>query len=161
MAVINVTALTPQAAARPGYVYKDIHLDLVKGYSSGSNNQLFKTKERADLVADYDYQAIRTSIYNLLTTNFGERILIPTYGLNLKKYLFLPVTQENGLLMGEEIKTGITTWEPRITLQNVTIIADEENHRYKVTINALLTRLQNAVIVLPGVLSNSGFQYIV
>ena len=63
--------------------------------------------------------------------------------------------------MGEEIKTGITTWEPRITLQNVTIIADEENHRYKVTINALLTRLQNAVIVLPGVLSNSGFQYIV
>lgn len=161
MAVINITALTPAVKTPPAFTYKDLHLDLVKGYSSKENSQLFKTKERSDLVADFDRDAIRTSIYNLLTTSAGERVLTPNYGLNLKKYLFIPVTTENALLIGEEIKTGIATWEPRITLQSVTIIADEDNNQYQITINALITQLQNTPVTLPGILSNSGFQYII
>ena len=161
MAVINITALTPTTRTTQPFTYKDIHLDLIKNHSAGSNGQFFKTKERADLVADYDLTAIKTSIFNLLTTSAGERVLTPDYGLNLKKYLFIPITTQNALLIGDEIKSGIATWEPRITLQNITIIADEDNNQYQITINVTINQLQNSSVSIPGVLSNSGFQYII
>ena len=86
--------------------------------------------------------------------------MTPNFGLNLKKYLFLPVTSQNALLLGNEIKSGVTMWEPRVTVQQIGVVTDAENNAYEITLIVSLNNLQNSSLTLPGILSNSGFQFI-
>jgi len=167
MASLKITALSPTvyktgntatSEVSGGYTYKDVALDLRTGFNK--SDELFKANVEKDLVAIYDSDAIRNSLSNLFNTNNGERVLTPSYGLNLKKYLFLPVTTQNALLLGSDIKSGITTWEPRVTVQQISVVTDEENNTYEVSLTVSLNNLQNTTLTLPGVLSNSGFQFI-
>lgn len=158
MAKFEITSLNNVNLVDNQFVYKDLALDLSMGYSQ--NNQFFKNKEILDLVADVDFKAIRNSIFNLFNTNQGERILNPTYGLNLKQYLFEGVNKQNGSLIGDAIKTGITAFEPRVNIEQIAIIADEDNNSYEITLIVSAKALQNRTISLPGLLSNSGFKYI-
>jgi phage baseplate assembly protein W len=167
MASLKITALSPTNYATGdiassevvgGYTYKDIFLDLETG--NLKSNELFKSPQNRDLVAIYDATAIKTSLSNLFNTNNGERVLTPNFGLNLKKYLFLPVTPQNALLIGNEIKSSIVMWEPRVTVQQIAVVTDADNYTYEITLVVSLNNLQNSSLTLPGILSNSGFQFI-
>lgn len=167
MASLKITTLSPTnyttgktaaSEVNGGYTYKDLFLDLKTGNTK--SNELFKTPQDKDLVALYDAGAIRVSLSNLFNTNNGERVLTPNFGLNLKKYLFLPVTSQNALLLGNEIKSGVTMWEPRVTVQQIGVVTDAENNAYEITLIVSLNNLQNSSLTLPGILSNSGFQFI-
>jgi len=46
---------------------------------------------------------VRNNLKQLLSTDLGERVLLPRYGLNLKKYLFQPMDDE----LFETIKSDI------------------------------------------------------
>ena len=48
-------------------------------------------------------ELIRNNLKQLLSTDLGERVLLPRYGLNLKKYLFQPMDEE----LFEAIKSEI------------------------------------------------------
>ena len=48
---------------------------------------------------------IRQAVSQLLRTEKGERLMLPNYGCNLKKYLFRPITQQ----LFQEIQETITT----------------------------------------------------
>jgi len=48
---------------------------------------------------------VRNNLKQLLTTNLGERILLPRYGLDLRKYLFQPMDN----ILFESIKQEILT----------------------------------------------------
>jgi phage baseplate assembly protein W len=166
MASLKITALSPtnyktgnvaSSEITGGYTYKDIFLDLKTG--NLKSNELFKDPQNRDLVAIYDTDAIKASLSNLFNTNNGERVLTPSFGLNLKKYLFLPVTSQNASLIGNEIKSSIAAWEPRITVQQIAIITDADNYTYEITLIVSFNDLQNTSLTLPGILSNSGFQF--
>lgn len=158
MANYAITSLNSITFTDKEFVYKDIALDFKLGYSN--NTQFNKKNEILDLVADVDYAAIRNSIFNLFNTNQGERLLNPDFGLNLKRYLFEGVSKENGILIGDVIKSGIQQYEPRVTINQITIVADEDNNTYEITLVVGIQTLQNRVVTLPGLLSNSGFVYI-
>ena len=158
MANYKITTLNSVNLTDNKYIYKDIALDFKMGYSN--NGQFYKNKEVKDLVADVDYKAVKNSIFNLFNTNLGERILNPSFGLNLKSYLFEGVTRETGYVIGDVIKAGISRFEPRVTIQRITIIANEDQNTYEVTLIVSIKALQNATLTLPGIVSNSGFQYI-
>ena len=44
-----------------------------------------------DIVVSKDASAIKQAIVNLLLTNKGERLMNPTYGSDIRKYLFEPL----------------------------------------------------------------------
>jgi len=103
------------------YTFVDLHLDLKEDtiLSPGSNRPV---KQR-DIKVDYDESAIKNSIINILNTIPGERFLIPEFGANLKKYLFLPVTKTTAEAIGNTILDAIEKWEPRVTIENIWVVS--------------------------------------
>jgi phage baseplate assembly protein W len=115
------------------YFYKDLALDI------STANIVTPTKEfpqpGIDIQASYDIQAISNSLLNLFNTTPGERMLFPNYGLNLKPYLFSPITAGNGKAIGQTILDKIKAFEPRISVIFVDVIADIDKQQYEITIS--------------------------
>jgi phage baseplate assembly protein W len=59
---------------------------------------------------------IEMSIKRILTTRLGERVMLPTYGSNLWKYLFEPLTPMNKDRIKSCVINSLALWEPRIQL---------------------------------------------
>lgn len=75
-----------------------------------------------------DYKSlIRASIQRILMTTPGERVMLPTFGCNLKKYVFDP----NDSILDSELETeiilAIERWEPRVTISSVSFSINENS----------------------------------
>ena len=64
---------------------------------------------------------IQSSLHVLLSTSLGERMMQPTYGSNLKDYIFEPLDASLDAFLKDLIKTAILYFEPRIHLDKVTL----------------------------------------
>ena len=65
---------------------------------------------------------IQQSLSILLSTSIGERFLQPSYGADLRNYLFEPLNSGMKALIKDKIETAILYHEPRIKLLNVNLI---------------------------------------
>ena len=114
------------------YVYKDLSLDLALTKIESPGFRL--PVPGADIKADFDLGAINNSLTNLFNTLPGQRFLFPEYGLDLYQFLFSPVTEDNGDLIGNKIYQGILQYEPRVVPKRVKVIVDPDNNQYLITI---------------------------
>lgn len=114
------------------FIYKDLSLDLTQtkiqapGYSIPIPG--------ADIRASFDQAAITNSLQNLFGTTPGQRFLFPEYGLDLKSFLFSPITEANGNVLGNRIFSGISTWENRVNVKKVQVNLDPDNNQYIINI---------------------------
>lgn len=114
------------------FIYKDLRLDFE---IQGEYNSVFEQKlDKNDVKVSYDELAIRNSLRNLFNTKRGQRFLFPLYGLDFYEFLFEPCTEYNGQTLGERIVTAIRTFEPRVKVNKVTVIAEPELNTYFVDI---------------------------
>lgn len=158
MATIKVQSIAEPSKTESDFLYTDLRLDLQLDYTR--NNEFLKRKEVKDLKIDYDYAAVKNSIYNLFTTIPGQRILNPYFGLGLQKYLFNPVDEDIARLIGNDILRGLTRFEPRVRTNSIDVVADELNQEYIITlIISLLTIDPVTGFKMVGILSNSGFNF--
>jgi uncharacterized protein len=67
------------------------------------------------------HRSIRDSIRIVLTTEPGERIMLPSFGAGLRSFLFEPNTPATHRLMEERILHAIRRWEPRVALTSVVV----------------------------------------
>tara|TARA_Y100000593_G_C4195738_1_gene279214 strand:+ start:136 stop:588 length:453 start_codon:yes stop_codon:yes gene_type:complete len=65
--------------------------------------------------------AIKTNITNLLKTQKGERLMQPNIGLNLKRYLFEPFTEDLQDTIKNEILTTFNVWLPFVQIKDIKI----------------------------------------
>ena len=72
-----------------------------------------------DLVAGAD--KVREAIRIILDTEPGERIMRPTFGCGLRRYLMKPNTVATRALIQRDVERALTAWEPRIRLEAVTV----------------------------------------
>lgn len=158
MANITLTSLGQRKNVETGRVFKDLHLDLQFGVPAGI--AYFDGNTSDDAVADFDEQAIRNSLITLFNTAKGQKILNPEYGSNLQRFLFLPVSNDNGELLGDTVLDSIRRYEPRVIPDKIVVYKDEDNNRYEVDIILTIPALKNAAIKLTGSLNNSGFTFI-
>jgi len=70
---------------------------------------------------------IRESIRIILTTEKGERLMLPDFGAGLKRFLFEPNTVATHRLIEERVTQSLDLWEQRISLDSVDVIADEDD----------------------------------
>lgn len=114
------------------FIYKDLSLDLTQtkiqapGYSIPTPG--------TDIRASFDQAAITNSLQNLFGTTPGQRFLFPEYGLDLKSFLFTPITEANGNVLGNRIFGGISTWENRVSVKKVQVNLDPDNNQYIINI---------------------------
>lgn len=114
-----------------GYLYKDLALDLQQTaiIAPGFNIPTPGT----DIKASFDLAAIKNSLLNLFNTIPGQRFLFPEYGLNLYQFLFTPVTEFNGQILGEKIFSVVEEYESRVRPKQVRVKIDPDNNTYDVT----------------------------
>jgi len=105
----------------PDYTFIDLHCDIKESIVLTSDSR--EHPKGKDLKVDYDEAAIRNSIVNIFNTTPGERFLIPRFGIDLRRYLFEPVSTDIAETIGDTVLRGLEDWEPRIRVENVTVIA--------------------------------------
>lgn len=115
-----------------GYVYKDLSLDLTKTKIEAPG--LLLPTPSTDIKASFDLEAIINSLTNLFNTSRGQRFLFPEYGLNLNQFLFTPITVKNGQALGNIIFNSIRTYESRVQVKNVDVVAVPDEYIYEITI---------------------------
>lgn len=168
MASIKLRSLVDQPTkSSKGYTYSDLHLDFAPVFGTGpfgaytQNDELHRatSPEIIDIRADYDLGAIRNSLINLFTTIPGQKILNPYFGLNLVQYVFEACDEDMGNLIGNEIVNGVTTFEPRVVLKKVSVVALPDDQEYDITIAFSVPSLGTTSFQLIGTLSTSGFTF--
>lgn len=115
-----------------GYKYKDIFMPIKKD----SNDR--------DLDQSLDLDAIRNGIQNLFNWHPGERVLLPEFGIDLKRWLYEPINEITAKNITLSIKNAFELWEPRVKILNVTVTPLPDDNQYNVEISydipALVTK---------------------
>lgn len=66
---------------------------------------------------------------NLLLTEKGERIMLPTFGTNIKKTLFENITDETIVDLENNVRTSFATWLPYIFINELAITDDRDYNK--------------------------------
>ena len=69
---------------------------------------------------------IRQSIRVIVTTAPGERVMLPSFGCGLRRYLMEPNSLSVRTAMAEDITTAIQLWEPRVRLRRVAVTPGQD-----------------------------------
>lgn len=157
MGKITITGLPQVADPSKNFLYKDLHLDLQVKYTVNANfNQ---TPEIRDFLSDFDLNAIKNSLKNLFLTIPGQKILNPTFGLDLRQFLFEQITTSNEKEIERVIYGEISIYEPRVTVTQVKVVGIPDAQEYDITITLNVPSLNINNIQLKGALSSAGFNY--
>lgn len=157
---ININQLSSNTGkTEKKYIYSDIHMDIVPEPSPLSKSMNTKGTS-VDIKMSLDEGAIMNSIKNIFTTTPGEKILNPTFGVNLTRWLFEPISEFNGREIGEAIINGLNRFEPRVQLNNVSVIVDEEESMYEITLVLTIPSLNIIDKKYQAVLGQPGFDFL-
>ena len=66
-------------------------------------------------------EKVRQSIWMILQTEPGERIMRPDFGCGLRHYLMKPNNTATWSGMKRDIERALSSWEPRIKVEEVTV----------------------------------------
>ena len=94
---------------------------------------------------------------NALLTSPGEKILNPTYGVDLRQYLFEPIDDFTTELIKDDIEIKLPAMEPRIVLKNVNVVADEDNNQYNIELQIDVPSLDVYGLSIKSELASTGY----
>ena len=72
-------------------------------------------------------EAVKNNVRNLLNTEKGERVLQPTLGLDLRRFLFEQMTSDTEISIQNDIVENFERWLPFVSIQNIEIDTSESN----------------------------------
>lgn len=78
--------------------------------------------------------AVEQSIRIILDTEPGERIMRPSFGCGLRRFLMKPNTVAIRALIKREVDGALSTWEPRIQLTSVEVTPGDDPALVDITI---------------------------
>ncbi|GES36243.1 Mlr6561 protein [Rhodococcus aetherivorans] len=89
------------------------------------------------------HRSVRDAIRIILTTEPGERIMLPNFGAGLRAFLFEPNIPATHRLIEEKIDHALRRWEPRVAVGSVLVAAHPDDPaRATVSINYTLVATQ-------------------
>ena len=71
-------------------------------------------------------EKVRQAIAIVLDTEPGERLMLPRFGCGLRRFLMQPNTAATRAAMQREIDTALRSWEPRIRVERVDVVAGDD-----------------------------------
>jgi phage baseplate assembly protein W len=88
---------------------------------TGWNFPVAPDPRAGDLLYRTGPDKVRQSIWIILDTEPGERLMRPSFGCGLRRYLMKPNTSATRALIQHDVQSALTVWEPRIQLQGVRV----------------------------------------
>ena len=89
----------------------------------------------SDLIGLKNASAIARSVRNIVMTSPGEKFFQPDFGSRVSKLLFENIDDITASQIQEEIEFSITNYEPRVSLRNVQVNADNDNGSFDAIIS--------------------------
>jgi phage baseplate assembly protein W len=80
-------------------------------------------------------EKVKQSIYIILGTQHGERVMRPNFGSNLKRLAFAPNNAATASVAKFYVEESLNTWEPRIQLDDVVVENDNQHGRLMIHIH--------------------------
>ena len=93
----------------------------------------------------YDENAIKRSVRNLLQTNNFERPFHSEIGSQIRALLFEPASPVLNTMLKRVITDTITTFEPRVVVNSVTVSSNADNNSLNVTLVFTIVNTVNPV----------------
>jgi hypothetical protein len=87
-----------------------------------------------DLVYEEGAEKVRQAIWLILDTEPGERVMRPTFGCGLRRYLMKPNSAATRDLVRDDVAQALATWEPRIDVGAVSVDEGEDPALVLITI---------------------------
>jgi len=141
------------------FSYADLKLDLDLS-SHYPSTPVGVGKNPIDFRLSYDEHAIFNSIKNIFNTKKGQKILNPTFGLDLEVFLFNNISKENADIIGKTILEELPIHEPRITVDSIDVVAKPDDNEYEVSITIIIPSLDNKAATSTAILTEGTFNYI-
>lgn len=91
-----------------------------------------------DLIALLNENAIARSVRNLILTVPGEKPFEPDVGSRVTDMLFENMDKLTANAIKSEIVNTIKSYEPRVSLKDVTVDADFDSNQYDVMVNYII-----------------------
>lgn len=79
---------------------------------------------RGLLATQTGIEQVKADLLQLLLTNPGERVMLLGYGTPLRELIFEPNDTILASQAREMIANSIATWEPRITIEQIEVLAE-------------------------------------
>jgi len=155
---VNRVANQPTQTERR-VTYRDLYLDLVES-DQPYNDAMYGKSTQIDLKTSSDEGAIMNSLRNIFTTNPGEKILDPTFGLSLTRWLFEPLDEFVAQEIGEAIVEGIEKFEPRVSIKNITVNMNAEHNQYDLKLVLTIPSLNIIEKSYEAILNQPGFDFL-
>lgn len=94
-----------------------------------------------DLAYEEGAEKVRQAIWIVLDTEPGERVMRPTFGCGLRRFLMKPNSPATRALIAQDVARALSAWEPRIAVQQVR--ADPGDDPAMVLIHVAYTHLRD------------------
>lgn len=129
----------------------------LKAYSTRYSDLDYKLRKDSsgNVIIHENNKAIDQSIKTILSTYPGERIMLPEFGSRFKELLFDPMDEDTIDNMEYEIKEALDRWEPRISVDEVTIEEDLNKQTYNILIGYTILETGN-IVTFTGVVKAYG-----
>lgn len=94
-------------------------------------------------MAKYE-DSIRQSIWMILSTSPGERLMRPDFGCGIHELVFASNSAGTAGQLTVEVRRALTRWEPRLEVLDVVVYPDENQlNRLLIEINYQVRRTNN------------------
>ena len=131
----NYDASSTNKSKRSVRIFSDLDLDFTR------NN----VTNDIDIIEDV--AAVKRSVKNLIQTNFYERPFHPEIGSGIRQLLFEPATPLTKTFLKRKIEEVLTNFEPRASIEQITIDDDFERNRLKVSLYFYVVNTLEPVVV--------------
>lgn len=79
----------------------------------------FRFTRRGYPESGIDEKCLHDSVFTILSTIPGERVMRPTFGSYLRLIIFENINRVAGLRARHEVNRALSIWEPRVSVQDV------------------------------------------
>jgi phage baseplate assembly protein W len=80
-------------------------------------------------------EKVRQSIFTLLDTDPGERVMRPDLGCGLRRYLMAPNNATTRAAIAREVAQTLGRWEPRIQVQDIQVVPGDDRSTVSIEIH--------------------------
>jgi hypothetical protein len=113
-----------------GYIQERYNIQPVKGQKKeiyGLNYPLGSTQYGGIFSKSSGINMIKNSVEQLLLTERGERVMLPNYGCNLRRYLFQPLDETTFQGIRNEIETSFRNYIVGAKIQKLAVFPTGES----------------------------------
>jgi phage baseplate assembly protein W len=128
MTEVNVLAPAPSGVTAPAPAAGGRSLASVDAWlGTGVRFPLLPDATTGRLGWQSGMELVRQSIETILDTEPGERVMRPTFGCGLRRFLMAPNTATTRTAIQQDITDALSTWEPRIRVTDVAVTPGEDD----------------------------------